>query len=98
VSIATSIAGIAASWWLVAGQLLVTAVMLVSIKQDLQLRALIGAVFGLFMVIVFGISALFTAIRGNLRGGVWLCAVVLCFEILLIVRWILFRPNKTDSQ
>ncbi len=52
-----------------------------------------GLVFGFFMAIAFGISALVTAIRGNLRGGAAICAVVLCFEIFLILRWSLGRSS-----
>jgi hypothetical protein len=47
---------------LVGGLLLTSAVIMVSVHQDLSLRVWIGAVFGFFMAIAFGISALVTAI------------------------------------
>ncbi len=96
--ITTYIAGIGASWWSLGGQLLASVVILLSVNQDLGLRARMGAVFGSFMAIAFGISALVTAIRVNLRGGAAICAVVLCFETLLILRWSLRRKNKGNSQ
>jgi len=80
-----------AGWRLVGGLLLTSAVITVSVHQDLRLRVWIGAVVGFFMAIAFGVSALVTAIRGNLRGGAAICAVVLCCEILLILRWSLRR-------
>jgi len=76
-----------AGWRLVGGLLLTSAVIMVSVHQDLRLRVWIGVVFGFFMAIAFGLSALVTAIRVNLRGGAAICAVVLCCEILLILRW-----------
>jgi hypothetical protein len=66
---------------------------MVSVHQDLGLRAWIGAVLGSFMAIAFGISALVTAIRANLQGGVAICAVVLCCELFLILRWSLRRTS-----
>jgi hypothetical protein len=81
--------GIGASWWWsIAGQLLTSAVILVSIRQDLGLRTRMGAAFGIFMALAFGFSALVTSICLKLRSGVAICAVILCFEILLILRWI----------
>jgi predicted membrane-bound spermidine synthase len=97
VPIATYIAGMGTGWWWVAGQLLASAVILLSVKQDLGLRARMGAALGSFMAIAFGISALVSAIRVNLRGGAAICAVVLCVEILLILRWIRHRQNERDS-
>jgi hypothetical protein len=91
------IAVIGASWWSVGGQLLASVVILLSVNQDLGLRARMGAALGSFMAIAFGISALVTAIRMNLRGGAGICAAVLCFEILLILRWSLRRQNKRNS-
>jgi hypothetical protein len=93
-SIATYIAGMGAGWWWVAGQLLASAVILVSVKQDLGLGTRVGAALGILMATAFGISALITAIRGDIRGGVAICAVVLCFEAWLILRWILPRQSK----
>jgi hypothetical protein len=91
------IAGIGASWWSVGGQLLTSVVILLSVRQDLGLRARIGAALGAVMTIVFGISALVTAIRVNLRGGAVICALVLGLETWLILRWILRRQNKRNS-
>jgi len=82
-----------AGWKLVGGLLLTSAVIMVSVHQDLRLRVWISAFFGFFMAIAFGISALVTAIRVNLRGGAAICAVVLCGEILLILRWSLRRTS-----
>lgn len=92
------IAGIGAGWWSVGGQLLTSAVILLSIKQDLGLRARVGAALGSVMAILFGISALVTAIRANLRGGAVICAMVLCLETCLILRWFLGRQRKPNSQ
>ena len=82
-----------ASWWSVGGQLLTSVVILLSVRQDLGSRARVGAAFGSFMTIVFGISALVTAIRVNLRGGAVICAVVLGLETWLILRWSLRRTS-----
>src|SRR5580658_5070438 len=82
-----------AGWKSVGGQLLASAVLLLSGHQDIGLRAHIGAAFGFFMAMAFGISALVTAIRGNLRYGAVICAVVLCSEALLILRWLLRRTS-----
>lgn len=57
-----------------------------------------GAAFGIFMALAFAISALVTAICLKLRSGVAICAVIVCFETLLILRWILRQQNKTNSQ
>ncbi len=92
------IAGIGASWWSVGWPLLASVVILISIKQDLGLRVHIGAALGSLVAIAFVISALVTAIRVNLRGGAAICAAVLCFETWLILRWILRRQNKGNSQ
>ena len=40
------------------------------------------------------IAALVTAIRANLRGGAAICAVALCCELLLILRWSLRRTSE----
>jgi hypothetical protein len=78
--------------------LLASVVVLISIKQDLGLRVHIGAALGSLVAIAFVISALVTAIRVNLRGGVAICAVALCFEAWLILHWILRRGNKGSSR
>jgi hypothetical protein len=57
-----------------------------------------GAGFGIFMALAFGISALVTAISLKLRSGVAICAVIVCFESLLILRWILRKQNKRNPQ
>jgi hypothetical protein len=49
------------------------------------------------MAMAFGISALITAIRANLRGAPTICVVVLCFEIWLILLWILRQQKVKDS-
>jgi len=76
-----------AGWKSVGGQLLVSGMLLVSGHQDLGLRVRMAAVFSFFMALAFGISALVTADSARLRGGPAVCAVVLCAEIWLIVRW-----------
>jgi hypothetical protein len=83
----SSVALVGTGWKSVGGQLLTSGVLLLSGYQDIGLRARMGAVFGFFMALAFGISALVTAIRANLRGGTAICAVVLCSEVLLILRW-----------
>jgi len=75
---------ISAGWQAVGGQLLASAVLLLSGYQDMGLRARIGAAFGFFMALAFGISALSTAIWGRLWGGAAICAVVICFEAWLV--------------
>jgi nitrate/nitrite transporter NarK len=85
--ITTYIPSIGASWQSVGGQVLASVVLLLSGYQDLGLRSRVGAAFGFFMAIAFGISALGTAIRGNLWSAVAICAVVLCFEAWLMLRW-----------
>ena len=74
-------------WESVGGQLLASGVLLLSGYQDIGLRARMGAAFGFFMAIAFGISALITAIRANLSYAAAICAVVLCSETWLILRW-----------
>ena len=78
-------------WKSVAGQLLASGVLFLSGHQDIGLRARIGAAFGFLMAVAFSISALATAIRGNLRYATAICAAVLSLEILLILRWYLRR-------
>ena len=69
------------------GQLLASGVLLVSGYQDMGLRARIGAAFGFFMALAFGISALAIAIWAQAWGGAAVCVAVLCFEGWLILRW-----------
>src|ERR1700704_5254510 len=76
-----------AGWESVGGQLLASGVLLLSGYQDIGLRARMGAAFGFFMAVAFGISALASSIRGNLRYAAALCVLVLCCETLLILRW-----------
>ncbi len=83
----------AMGWKSVVGQLLASGVLLLSGHQDIGLRSRMGAAFGFFMAIAFGISALITAIRGNLWYAAALCAAVLCSETLLILRWCLRRTS-----
>ncbi|MGB7600491.1 MAG: hypothetical protein WBM24_09315 [Candidatus Sulfotelmatobacter sp.] len=73
-------------WKSVEGQLLASGVLLVSGHQDIALRSRVGAAFGFFMAIAFGISALVTAVRANLSYAAATCAVVLCFEAFLMLR------------
>jgi hypothetical protein len=97
VPLTTYIAGMGASLWSVGGPLLASVVIVLSVIQDLELRVRIGAALGSLVAIAFVISALVTAIRGNLRGGAAICGVVLCFETLLLLRWIRRRQNKRNS-
>jgi hypothetical protein len=76
----------ATGWKSVGGQLLASGVLLLSGHQDIGLRARMGAAFGFFMAIAFGISALVTAMRGNLWYAAAICVAVLCSETLLILR------------
>jgi hypothetical protein len=82
-----------ASWRLVGGLLLTSAVIMISVHQDVRLRVWIGAILGFFMAIAFGITALVTAIRANLSYAATICDVVLCCEMLLILRWSLRRTS-----
>ena len=87
------IAFVGSGWKWVGGQLLASGVFLLSGYQDIGLSARMGAAFGFFMAIAFGISALITAIRVNLSYAAAICAVVLCSETFLIVRWWLRRTS-----
>ena len=80
-------------WKSIGGQLLASGVLMLSGRQDLGLRAGMGAAFGFFMALAFGISALVTAVRARVWGGPAICAVVLCIEICLILRWCLRRTS-----
>jgi hypothetical protein len=87
---------IGASWKSMAGQLLVSGFALINACQDVGLRLRLGAVFWFLISMAFGISALVTAIRSNIRYAPAICVVVLCSEILLMLRWMIlrFRRNK----
>jgi hypothetical protein len=74
-------------------QLLASGVLLLSGYQVIGLRTRMGAAFGFFMAMAFGISALITEIRANLSYAAAICAVVLCPETLLILRWWLRRTS-----
>ena len=87
IAIITFTVAVAGKWQSVGGQLLASGVLLVSGYQDIGLRARIGAAFWFFMALAFGISALATAIWAKVWGGAAICAVALCFEIWLILRW-----------
>jgi hypothetical protein len=85
------IALVGTGWKSVGGQLLASGVLLLSGYQDIGLRTRVGAAFGFFMAIAFGISALITAARANLAFAAVICVVVLCSETVLILRWWLLR-------
>jgi len=88
ISVSTSVLGLGVTGWEpVGGQLLASAVLLLSGYQDIGLRARMGAAFGFFMALAFGISALGTAIWARLWSGTAICAAVLCFETWLVLRW-----------
>jgi hypothetical protein len=87
IAIITSIVAAGARWQSVGGQLLASGVLFASGYQDIGLRARVGAAFGFFMALAFGVSALGTAIWAKVWGGVAVCVVVLCFESWLILRW-----------
>jgi hypothetical protein len=87
------IAFLGAAWKSVGGQLLASGVILLSGHQDLGLRAHMGAALGFFIALAVGISALITAIRADLPYAVAICAVVLCSELVLILRWWLRRTS-----
>lgn len=88
ISVSTSVLALGRTGWeSVGGQLLASGVLLLSGHQDIGLRARMGAAFGFFMAIAFGISALVTAIRANSWCAAAICAVVLCTETWLILRW-----------
>jgi len=87
------IALVGTGWKSVGAQLLTSGVLLLSGHQDIGLRSRMGAAFGFFMAIAFGISALITAIRANLSYAAAICAAVLCSETFLILRWWLRRTS-----
>jgi hypothetical protein len=86
-----------AGWESVGGQLLVSGLALLSVCQDLGLRARVGAAFSFLIATAFGISALITAIHSNIRYAPAICVVVLCCEILLTIVWIVRRWLRRTS-
>lgn len=84
---------VGAGWKSVGSQLLAPGVLLLSGYQDTGLRSRTGATFGFFMAIAFGISALVTALRTNLSHAAVICAMVLCSETFLILRWYFRRSS-----
>jgi hypothetical protein len=96
VSVSASVLALGGTGWeSVGGQLLASGVLLLSGYQDIGLRARIGSAFGFFMALAFGISPLGTAVWARLWFGTAICAVVLCFETWLILRW---RRRRTSAQ
>jgi hypothetical protein len=93
ITIAVILALSATGWKSVGGQLLASGVLLLSGHQDIGLRARMGAAFGFFMAMAFGISALVTAMRGSLWYAAAICVAVLCSETFLILRWWIRRPS-----
>jgi hypothetical protein len=88
ISVNSSVISLVGTGWKSVGeQLLASGVLLLSGHQDIGLRAWMGPAFWLFMAMAFGVSALVTAIQANLRWAAAICAVVLCSETWLIVRW-----------
>lgn len=87
IAVLTFIVAAGGGWQFVGGQLLASGVLLLSGYQDMGLRARIGAGFWFFMALAFAISALATAIWARVWGGAAICAVILCFETWLILRW-----------
>jgi hypothetical protein len=87
IAIITVIVAVRGNWQSVGGQLLASGVLLVCDYQDIGLRARIGAAFWFFMALAFGISSLATAMWARVWGGAAICAVALCFETWLILRW-----------
>jgi hypothetical protein len=87
------IALVGTGWKSIGGQLLASGVLLLSGYQDIGLRTRMGAAFGFFMAIAFGISALITAVRANLSYAAVICVAVLCSETVLILGWWLRRTS-----
>ena len=69
------------------GQLLASGVLMLSGHQDIGFRDRGGAPFWFFMALAFVVSALVTAVRARIWGGVSICAVVLCVEVWLVRYW-----------
>ncbi|MFZ0275824.1 MAG: hypothetical protein WA254_10405 [Candidatus Sulfotelmatobacter sp.] len=87
IAVLTYIVAVGGTWQSVGGQLLASGVLLASGYQDLGLRTRVGAAFGFFMALAFGVSALATAMRASFWGGALICGVVLCLEICLMLHW-----------
>ncbi len=94
VTVMPNIVAFSGRWQSVGGQLLASGVFMASGHQDLGLPARVGAAFSFFMALAFGVSALATAISARLWGGPYICGVVLCFEICLILRWWIRRRTS----
>ena len=92
------IAVLGASWRWMAGQLLVSGLAALSVCQDLASRVRLGAAFWFLISLAFGISALGTAIRSNLRFGPAICLLVLCSETVLIFWRVLRSRSKEKSR
>ena len=87
IAITVFIIAVLAGWKLVGGQLLASAVLLLSGYQDVTLRVGMVVAFPFFMAIVFALSALVTAIGAKLWLGAAICLAALCFESWLIRRF-----------
>lgn len=83
----TFVLAMGAGWQSVGGQLLASGMLLLCGYQDVGLRARGGAAFWFFMALAFGISALTTAVWAKVWGAAAFCAVVLCLEAWLVLRW-----------
>lgn len=93
ISMSASVLALSGVGWLVGGLLLTSAVIMLSVREDLRLRSRVGAALDFIMALVFCSSALVTAIRANLSFAAAICALVLCSEIWLILRWSLRRTS-----
>jgi hypothetical protein len=87
----------ASGWKSIGGQLLVSGLALLSVYQDVKLRARVGAAFWFLIATASGISALITAIQSNIRYAPAICVVVLCCEILWTIGWIVRRWLRRTS-
>jgi len=87
IPVSTSIVAMGVGWKSVGGQLLASAVLMLSGHQDTGLRSRVAAFFSFFMAIAFSVSALITAIRAGLLAGAAICVVVLCLEAWLVRHW-----------
>ena len=92
--IPSAIGLIGTGWKSVGGQLLASAVLLLSGYQDLprkgaryRLLSALGADFWFFVALAFSLSALGTALWVKLWVGVPICAAVFFLETWLIGRW-----------
>ena len=94
ISISTPrLAFVGAGWKSVGGQLLASAVILFSSRQNLGLRARSAARIDLCIAFIFGISALVTAIEANLSFAAAVCVAALFSELLLFIRWCLRKTS-----